>query len=80
LVQSYKGKNVKVVKGKVVLLTKHYARKTYGAVDVWVQVFLTSALVAGEVPATYRPWSSPLHTLSIGVWVSPRAGPNSVEK
>jgi hypothetical protein len=32
----------------VMVLTKHYAMKTYGAVEVKSQVFLTSALVRSE--------------------------------
>jgi hypothetical protein len=45
----------KVTSGKVKLslyLTKHYAMKTYGGVDVQIHVFLTSALVGGEWSAS----------------------------
>jgi hypothetical protein len=38
------------VKAKVPVLNliKHYAMKVYGGVDVWIHIFLTSALVRGE--------------------------------
>jgi hypothetical protein len=41
---------------------------TYGGVDVWIYVFLTSAVVGGE-------WSA-----SLPGWVGPRAGLDDVEK
>jgi hypothetical protein len=34
-------------------LTKHYAMKTYGEVDVYVHFFLSSALVGGEWSASH---------------------------
>jgi hypothetical protein len=44
---------VKVKKIKLSLsLTRHYAMKTYGEVDVQIQVFLTLALVGGEWSAS----------------------------
>jgi hypothetical protein len=40
-------------KGKLSLcLIKHYTMKAYRGVDVWIQVFLTSALVGGEWSAS----------------------------
>jgi hypothetical protein len=58
--------------------------KTYRGVDIYIHVFLTSALVGGE-------WStSPLRLLYprrkglryhwIGGWVGPKAGLDDVEK
>jgi hypothetical protein len=38
----------KVQKGMCLCLTKHYAMKIYGGVDVKIHVFLTLALVGGE--------------------------------
>jgi hypothetical protein len=38
---------------------KHYAMKAYVEVDVSVQVFLTSALVLGEWPASLRDLFNP---------------------
>jgi hypothetical protein len=45
---------VTVWNGKVVCaeVIKHYVIKTYGEVDVWIHVFLTSAVVGGELPAS----------------------------
>jgi hypothetical protein len=40
------------VKLFVGLTTKHFAMKTYGGVDVYILIFLISALVGGE-------WSAP---------------------
>jgi hypothetical protein len=37
-------------------LTKHYAVKAYGGVDVQIRVFLTSVLVGGEWSVS-SPWS-----------------------
>jgi hypothetical protein len=39
-------------KGKVVPVVKHYAMKTYGGVDVWIHVFMTSAQIGGEWSAS----------------------------
>jgi hypothetical protein len=33
-------------------LTKHYAMKGYGGVDVWIHIFLTSEQVGGEWSAS----------------------------
>jgi hypothetical protein len=38
----------------VLNLIKYYAMKAYGGVDVWIHIFLTSALVGGEW-STSRP-------------------------
>jgi hypothetical protein len=43
--------------------------KTYGGVDVYIHIFLTSALAGGEWSAS-RP----------GRWVDPRAGLDDLEK
>jgi hypothetical protein len=59
-------------------LTKHYAVKTHGEVDVETHVFLTSALVGGErsasSPRSFTPGESAHSTHWIGGWVDPRAG------
>jgi hypothetical protein len=52
------------IKGKVVtVLIKHYAVKKYGGVDVYIHVFLTSALVGGEWsasrPGRFNPGKEP---------------------
>jgi hypothetical protein len=36
----------------VLNLINHYAMKAYGEVDVYIHIFLTSALVVGEWPAS----------------------------
>jgi hypothetical protein len=51
--------------------------KTYVGVDVWIHIFLTSALAGGECSASrtgrFTPGEkSPTHW--IGCWVDPRAG------
>jgi hypothetical protein len=54
--------------------------KKYGRVDVWIHVFLTSALVGGEWSAS-RP--GPLYHREkswIGGWVGPGAGLDDVER
>jgi hypothetical protein len=73
-------KNIKMI----ICLTKHYAKKTYGEMDVQIHVFLTSALVGGG-------WSDSRHdrfilgerapsTLWIGVWIGSRAVLDDMEK
>jgi hypothetical protein len=65
-------------------LIKHYAMKAYGEMDVWIHIFLTSALVGGEwSPSrpgrfTAREWSPSTH--GIGCWVGPRASLDDMEK
>jgi hypothetical protein len=52
---------------------KHYAMKTYGGVDIKIRVFLTQALVGGQLhaPAILPPEErAPTHR--IGGWVSSR--------
>jgi hypothetical protein len=58
--------------------------KAYGGVDVYIHIFLTSALVGGECSAS-RPCRSTSRerarsTHCIGGWVGPRAGLDDVEK
>jgi hypothetical protein len=64
-------------------LTKHYDMKTYRGVDVWIQVFLISALVGGEwlasCPCRFTPGERAPGTHWIGGWVDPRAGLNDTE-
>jgi hypothetical protein len=63
---------------------KHYAMKTYGEVDIYINVFLISALVVGEWSAS-RPGRFTLGERAPGThwiesWVGPRAGLDDVEK
>jgi hypothetical protein len=57
--------------------------KTYGGVDVWTHVFLTSALDGGECsasrPGIFTPVERAPSTHWIGGWVSPRTGLDDVE-
>jgi hypothetical protein len=48
-------------------------------VDVWVHVFLTSAVVGSDWSAS-RPSHSPSGTHWIGSWVGPRTGPDEEER
>jgi hypothetical protein len=65
-------------------LTKHYTMKTYGGVDVYIHVFLTSVLVGDEWSAScscsFIPGERALGNHCIGGWVVPRAGLDDVEK
>jgi hypothetical protein len=58
--------------------------KAYGGVDVQIHIFLTSALVAGEWPASrfgrYTPGETDPGTHWIGGWVDHRAGLGDMEK
>jgi hypothetical protein len=53
--------------------------KVAGGVDVWIHVFLTSALAGGEWSAS-RPCRFIPGTHWIGGWVGPRGGLDDVEK
>jgi hypothetical protein len=53
--------------------------KTYGEVDVQIDVFLTSALVGGEWPASPPAERAPGNHW-VGGWVGPRTGLDDVEK
>jgi hypothetical protein len=53
--------------------------KEYGGVDLYIQIFLTSALAAGEWSAS-RPCRFTPGTRCIGGWVGPRVGLDDVEK
>jgi hypothetical protein len=54
----------------VVKVVKHHAMKAYGGVDIYIHVFLTSALVGGEWsasrPGRFTPWN-PLYRRLGGV-------------
>jgi hypothetical protein len=58
--------------------------KAYGGVDVYIHIFLTSALAGGEWsasrPGRYIPGERAPGTHRIGGWVDPRAGLDDVEK
>jgi hypothetical protein len=58
--------------------------KAYGGVDVWVHVFLTSALVRDEWspsrPGRFTPGERAPGYHWIGGWVGPRAGLNDLEE
>jgi hypothetical protein len=67
-----------------VKVIKHYAMKAYEGVDVYIHVFLTSALVGGEWlasrPGRFTPGERDPGTHWAGGWVGPRAGLDDVEK
>jgi hypothetical protein len=58
--------------------------KAYEEVDVYIHIFLTSALVGGEWsashPGHFTPGERAPVTLCIGGWVGPRAGLDDMEK
>jgi hypothetical protein len=58
--------------------------KAYGEVDVWIHIFLISALVGGEWsasrPGRFTPGERAPGTHWIGGWVGPRAGLDDLEK
>jgi hypothetical protein len=58
--------------------------KTYGGVDVYIHVFLTSTLVGGEWPASrpgrFASGETTPDAYWIGSWVGPRTGLEDVEK
>jgi hypothetical protein len=58
--------------------------KAYGGVDVYTHVFLTSALVGGEWPASrpgrFTSGKRARGTHWTGGWVDPRAGLDDMEK
>jgi hypothetical protein len=58
--------------------------KAYGGVNLYIHIFLTSALAAGEWsdsrPGRFTPGEGAPGTHWIGSWVEPRAGLDDVEK
>jgi hypothetical protein len=58
--------------------------KAYGGMDVYIHIFLTSALVGGEWSASRTGLFIPRETTTgnhwIGAWMDPRAGLDDVEK
>jgi hypothetical protein len=58
--------------------------KAYGGVDVYIHIFLTSALAGGEwsasCPSHFTPGERAPCTHWIGGWVDPRAGQDDLEK
>jgi hypothetical protein len=65
-------------------LTKYRAMKTYGGVEVWLRVFLASALDGGgwssSRPGRFAPGRGVLVTHLTGDWVGSRAGLDEVAK
>jgi hypothetical protein len=57
----------------------HYTMKAYEEVDVYIHIFLTSALAGGEWSAS-RPGRFTPGAHCIGGWVDSRAGLDNVEK
>jgi hypothetical protein len=76
--------NISKVMLSLCLTIKHYAMKAYGGVDVYIHIFLISALVGGEWspsrPGLFTPGERAPCTHWIGGWVGPRAGLDDVEK
>jgi hypothetical protein len=58
--------------------------KAYGGVDVYIHVFVTSALVGGKwsasCPGRFTPGERAAGTHWIGGWVGPKAGLDGLEK
>jgi hypothetical protein len=58
--------------------------KACGGLDVWIHIFLISALVGGEWsasrPGHFTPGEKAPGTHYIGGWVGPRAGLDNVDK
>jgi hypothetical protein len=58
--------------------------KAYGGVDVWIHIFLTSALAGGEWsasrPCLFTPKERPSGTHWTGGWMDHRASPDNMEK
>jgi hypothetical protein len=58
--------------------------KAYGEVNVYIHIFLTSALVRGEWspsrPCRFAPEERTPGTYWVGGWVGPRAGLDDLEK
>jgi hypothetical protein len=58
--------------------------KAYGGVDVWIQIFLTSALAGGEWsasrPGRFTPGERAPGAHLIGGWMNPRAGLEDLER
>jgi hypothetical protein len=72
------------VKLSLYLTIKHYTMKAYEGVDVYIHIFLTSALTGGEWsvsrPGRFTSGEITFGTHWIGGWVGPRAGLDDVEK
>jgi hypothetical protein len=58
--------------------------KVYRGMDVWIHIFWTSALAAGEwsasLPGRYKPGETAPSTHFIGGWVDPRDSLDDMEK
>jgi hypothetical protein len=66
------------------LCLTNYAMNTYGGVDLYIHIFLTSALVGGEwlvsLPDRFTPGERAPGTHWTGGWVDPRDGLDDLEK
>jgi hypothetical protein len=58
---------------------KHYAKKTYGGVDLEIHIFFTSALAGGEWSAS-RPGRFTPGIHCIGGWMGHRTGLDDTER
>jgi hypothetical protein len=68
-------------KGKVkssLCLTKHHAMKAYGGVELYLHVFLTSALDGGEWSASRCGRFTPRERVPGTHWIGGRVGPRAV--
>jgi hypothetical protein len=60
---------IRKVKKVKLLLIKHYAMKVHGGVDVYIHIFLTSALVGGECSASWPGCFTPRERAPGNHWI-----------
>jgi hypothetical protein len=65
-------------------LSLYYAMKAFGGVDIYIHIFLVSALVGSEWsasrPGRFTHWERASVTHWIGGWMDPRVGLDDMEK